>query len=123
MTWQTERDAALVEYADYLGRVKETDVEARSMHPHCDELILHEPGKCWACDLYPQRQRLRLHMLIAYTGEDASNTNLRACPAERARPLEKINRWGPNVARTTEQQAAADAEWAAVVAKWPGALS
>ncbi len=123
MSWEEKRDAVRREYANYLEAVEATkDREDSGVHPHCDDLILHAPGKCWACDLYPKRQQLRLDLLIAFTGEGWEHTNLRPCPAEASRPLEKIERWGGNVARTTEQQAEADAAWADLVAKWPGVL-
>lgn len=57
-------------------------------YPHCDAKILHVPGQCEYCDGHPDWQELREAWGIAFTGE---------CPAEQARPLVDINRWGGNV--------------------------
>jgi hypothetical protein len=134
MSWQEERDAVRLEYADYLEAVEAQveDREDRAVYPHCDDLILHAPSLCWACDLYPERQALRIDMGIAFTGQAVGEAYSTAevsalgallhaqlpCPAEASRPLETIERWGPNVARTQEEQDAADAEWRKAMERW-----
>lgn len=37
--------------------------------PHCDPLVLHEPGTCVFCDKYPDRQNARINRRVAFTGE------------------------------------------------------
>lgn len=37
--------------------------------PHCDPRILHEPGKCVACDEFPDLQHHRKAWQICFTGE------------------------------------------------------
>jgi hypothetical protein len=68
--------------------------------PHCDQRILHEPGKCEYCDMHPEWQALRILWGIAFTGgpaQDEYGKPLQPCPAEAARPLEIIERWYGNV--------------------------
>lgn len=48
--------------------------------PHCNSEVLHAPGTCYYCDMYPDRQEMRI----------ASNTPF--TPAE-------ANGWYGNVAR------------------------
>ena len=66
--------------------------------PHCDAAVLHAPGECWACDLYPAWQRYRQVAEIAFTGHEP-NERETMCPSEVRRPVEIINRWGGNRAQ------------------------
>lgn len=71
--------------------------EAIAKHPHCDDLVLHAPGACEHCDLYPQRQAQRTQDGIAFTGEPAIPGDTRKpCPSTLRRPLATINKWPGN---------------------------
>ena len=80
--------------------------------PHCDSNVLHAPGKCIYCDHFPERQRARQIAEMNFTGEQDPNKS--PCPAEHARPLETINRWGGNIPMTKEIQEELDRQWAEV---------
>lgn len=79
----------------------------RAFAPHCDPRILHAPGECWACDLYPDWQALRTKWSICFTGEVPLNSvaghQLQLpCPADYARPpgsKSDHRQWGPNTAQ------------------------
>lgn len=68
--------------------------------PHCDSKCLHFPGKCQFCDLYPELQNARILAGVNFTGENDPDKS--QCPAEAARPLELINRWGGNRAQPAD---------------------
>lgn len=91
------REREIVEkcYADLLSAMKECKHEGI---PHCDDLVLHEPGRCEYCDRFPGWQDARLMRGIAFTGNEPEDWE-RACPATVLRPVEKIERWGGNVSR------------------------
>lgn len=57
--------------------------------------ILHAPGKCMYCDMYPDWQELRQLWGLNFTGEN--DIDKATDPAEIDRDLETINRWGGNV--------------------------
>lgn len=63
--------------------------------PHCDAAVLHAPGECRHCDLYPAWQRYRVVARIAFTGHEPDE-NETMCPSEVRRPIEAIERWGGN---------------------------
>jgi len=92
------REREIVEkcYADLLGAMKECKHEGI---PHCDDLVLHEPGRCEYCDRFPGWQDARLMRGIAFTGNEPEDWE-RACPATVLRSVEKIERWGGNVPQT-----------------------
>jgi hypothetical protein len=93
----------------------------RACAPHCDQRILHAPGDCWACDLYPDWQELRTKWGIAFTGHqpEVETANLMTgaseepvktitikrelpCPADFNRPPDSKSdhrQWGPNTAQ------------------------
>lgn len=88
----------------------------RAFAPHCDARILHAPGECWACDLYPDWQALRVKWGIAFTGHQPKDEVLRVdqreepvavrrmlpCPADFNRPPDSPSdhrQWGPNQAQ------------------------
>lgn len=79
--------------------------ENRAFAPHCDARILHAPGECWACDLYPDWQALREKWGIAFSGQSPLTGvagNQLPCPADYNRPpgSKKDHRlWGPNTAQ------------------------
>lgn len=50
------------------------------MHPHSDYRILHEPESCEKCDDYPERQILRAHHGINFTG--CHVVGFLPCPSE-----------------------------------------
>lgn len=79
--------------------------EERAFAPHCDQRILHAPGECWACDLYPDWQALRVLWGIAFTGQAPLTgvaSNQLPCPADFNRPPDSRSdhrQWGPNRAQ------------------------
>lgn len=77
------------------------DVQEKiAKHPHCDELVLHAPGKCEYCDLYPERQSQRVRDGVAFTGEPPTKGGPeKPCPSTQRRPLSTIERWPGNRAR------------------------
>lgn len=84
--------------------------EQRESFPHCDSRVLHHPfDKCQFCNMYPVRQLERFDNKIAFTGRWREGLEL--CPAEQARSLDIINRWGGNVAYTPEVAEAEEAYW------------
>lgn len=62
--------------------------------PHCDELVLHAPGKCQFCDRYSLWQHERIRDGVNFTGEN--DPNKKACPSTARRPLAVIERWERN---------------------------
>jgi hypothetical protein len=93
---------------EVLAAARLTLEEGRAFAPHCDARILHEPGQCWACDLYPDWQKLRELWDIAFTGHKPQDTGLHGlhrqqlpCPADYNRPPDSTSdhrQWGGNVA-------------------------
>ncbi len=61
-------------------------------YPHCDQNVLHAPGECRYCDMYPDRQRERVDQKINFTGQ--SDPEKAVCPAEVVRPASTIHQWG-----------------------------
>lgn len=53
--------------------------------PHCDGDILHAPGECAVCDLYPLTQRNRMRSRVAFTGHAPLYDEV-PCPADQRRP-------------------------------------
>lgn len=76
--------------------------EERCFAPHCDPRVLHAPGECEHCDVYPDWQALRRQWGIAFTGHSAELTKAGAelpCPADFNRPPGASNQhrsWGKN---------------------------
>jgi hypothetical protein len=75
--------------------------QARS--PHCDQYVLHAPGECEFCDLYPKRQAWRVEASVNFTGHD--DADKMKCPSEMLRPRSVINRWSGNVAKPKCEEA------------------
>lgn len=68
-------------------------------YPHCDPRVLHRPGSCEYCAM-PEFAALHAYHdahRINCTGE--RDPKKRPCPAELARPLDRINRWPGNRAK------------------------
>jgi hypothetical protein len=67
-------------------------------YPHCDARVLHQPGECSICDLYPEDQQDRITDGIKYTGKDDRPIgDLKfPCPAEEARG-DNCQRWTGNL--------------------------
>lgn len=63
---------------------KKFSIETTPVFPHCDSRILHAPGECSVCDVYPKWQELRYYWGIAFTGYTPEGTEL-PCPADYAR--------------------------------------
>jgi hypothetical protein len=76
-----------------VGVIKHSGVDPKSS-PHCDALVLHRPGTCRYCDLYPERQKQRLHNNVNFTGE--YRPGKQDCPSELRRPLSMIEKWPGN---------------------------
>lgn len=75
--------------------------------PHCDQRIVHKKGECVYCDEHAGLlQYIRQMWNINFTGhhdvETPEGTGMLPCPAEVARPISIINKWGGNVAKTRE---------------------
>jgi hypothetical protein len=75
--------------------------------PHCDHRIVHKPGECVYCDEYASmlqyiRQMWNINFTNYHIVETSEGTAMLPCPAEVARPLEVLNMWGGNVAKTQE---------------------
>ncbi len=68
------------------------DIYEGAPFPHCDQLVLHAPGKCEYCDHYPILQTVRANNGIPFSGEGGS-------PDEERRPREIIDRWAGNRAK------------------------
>lgn len=87
--------------AEFAERLKAATV---ARFPHCDQHVLHPSGTCEYCDLpeYDGLHRMRDAFGVNHTGE--RDPRKAACPAERARPLDTINRWHGN--RPSPQQSA-----------------
>jgi len=65
--------------------------------PHCDELVLHRPGTCDVCDLYPRSQGARLWMGVAFTNDPIPHPlGFMGCPALERRGIGVINSWYGN---------------------------
>lgn len=89
-----------------LAAARELLERHRAFAPHCDQRILHEPGACWACDLYPDWQALRKKWGICFTGQSPMTGGLAwkelPCPADFNRPPDSKSdhrQWGPNQAQ------------------------
>lgn len=83
-----------------LAAARELLEREHAFAPHCDARILHAPGECWACDLYPDWQELRVKWGICFTGQKPMPWEL-PCPADNARPpgsKSDHRQWGPNQA-------------------------
>lgn len=72
-------------------------MEAPQM-PHCDNRVLHAPGECDYCDLYPDWQGYRIGAGIAFSDHEPTDGQL-PCPSTATRDAEAINRWGGNRAQ------------------------
>lgn len=62
--------------------------------PHCDPTILHAPGSCKWCDLYPEWQNLRRTWSINFTNE--YDIEKAPCPSVYFREVGARDRWGGN---------------------------
>jgi hypothetical protein len=80
-----------------LAAARQTLEDGRAFAPHCDQRILHQPGDCWACDLYPDWQKLRELWGIDFSGH--STPGKLPCPADYHRPpgsLSDHQKWPNN---------------------------
>lgn len=67
-------------------------MEEHPKMPHCDERVLHAPGECRYCDIYPEWQQLRKLWGIAYTGHQPIDNEM-SCPSDFARGLGAAGQW------------------------------
>ena len=59
--------------------------------PHCDAMVLHKPGNCQYCDMYPMKQLDRMESNTNFSDENDS-TKL-PCPSTYARSAEVRDKW------------------------------
>lgn len=55
--------------------------------PHCDSEVLHAPGMCEVCDMFPELQEARVNANVNFTGE--ADTTKDPCPATARRSLRR----------------------------------
>jgi len=77
--------------------------------PHCDDLVLHQPGICVHCDKFPDLQHDRIMDRINFTGEDEPYKL--PDPASQRRPLRIIEQWPGNTPTTEEDIEREKLEW------------
>lgn len=63
-------------------------------YPHCDQWVLHAPGKCEYCDMCPEAQARRVEIGVCFTG--APEDGKCPCPSELLRGIDVINHWPGN---------------------------
>lgn len=63
--------------------------------PHCDMAVLHQPGQCRYCDLFPEWQKLRKLWGIAFTG-NVPETHEVSCPSDQRRGMGMAHVWAGN---------------------------
>lgn len=82
---------------DLFGKLKKVPAtqEDRAFAPHCDSRVLHGPGTCEYCDLYPDRQKARAEMSICFTGETPDDWR-GPCPSDYHRGTGGAHTWGGN---------------------------
>lgn len=94
MTHSGYNDPVLDEYDRFVDKII---TERRGM-AHCDQWVLHSPGTCEYCDLYPELQQFREEHAIQFTNEEwDASVHEHGCPALHHRPLATIERWGGNI--------------------------
>ena len=78
---------------DQLGRLG-------AVPPHCDAMVLHEPGACDYCDQFidGKAQALRQLWGIAFTGQDPQPGQV-ACPSDARRGTAGAHVWPGNTPR------------------------
>lgn len=70
--------------------------ESGAIYPHCNSAVLHAPGECAVCDLYPVRQSARLSGYVAFTGHEPLPSQ-QPCPADVQFPGRYGRVWRGNV--------------------------
>jgi hypothetical protein len=63
-------------------------------YPHCDQRVLHSPGQCTYCDMYPAKQQSRIEQKVNFTGQ--AFEGLSPCPADLARGIGQAHGWVGN---------------------------
>jgi hypothetical protein len=66
----------------------------RAYAPHCDQTVLHAPGECSSCDLYPDWQEMRQLWKMNFTGQE--DLELAPDPASWFRDPDLIDKWFGN---------------------------
>lgn len=67
----------------------------RAFAPHCDQAILHSPGKCEYCDHYPDWQEFRITQRISFSDEEPS-LDKAPCPSTWFRNATTRDMWPGN---------------------------
>lgn len=65
------------------------------VNAHCDQRVLHSPGYCQYCDMYPEAQQKRVELGYDFTN-DKPGTREHSCPAIQTRGWDNLNGWGGN---------------------------
>ena len=88
----------------YQDFVAEFMCQRKSGMPHCDSLVLHDPGLCKYCGMkkYVPVQLERKRLGLNWTG--SVREDLEPCPAEQMRGLERLERWHGNVLVDDEEE-------------------
>lgn len=71
--------------------------------PHCNPEVLHPPGTCWACDLFPDRQAQRAASGTPYTPAAANGWPGNVAQPDRSEP-QPFEDWGRADRPCTVQQ-------------------
>lgn len=71
-------------------------VRDRELNPHCDNQILHSPGKCKYCDDHPDAQTYRKMLHLKFTDEMSEGDSVLP-GGERTKA--RAERWGGNQAK------------------------
>lgn len=83
------RAPSIIQYMDSVPTA-----ESVVRFPHCDERVLHSPGECIYCDMYPDAQQSRIARKVNFTGQ--SKPGFGPCPADAARGLGNAHMWHGN---------------------------
>lgn len=76
---------------------------ALAPYPHCDSRVLHKPGECQYCDMYPDRQAARELMGICFTGEKPDDFK-GPCPSDYHRGRAGAHSWIGNAPKAHPPQ-------------------
>lgn len=63
-----------------------------AVYPHCNAEVLHAPGSCRYCDLYPDRQDARMASQTPFTPAEANGWMGNVAVAPEDRPETALSR-------------------------------
>lgn len=89
--------------ADYIEFATNWYRETGAAPVHCDQRLLHEKSKCWACaiPIYQPLHDFRAQHDINYSGETGRKY---PCPVESIRSVKQAHTWAGNTPRTEAQR-------------------